>query len=71
MARNFGPFRSGRRALTKPSDADLTRFATISADDIEDATVQFRRDAPAGFRSLLDAKPDETSTELPKLGPES
>lgn len=39
------------------SDADLDRLAKISADDVDAAAVQFRRDAPRGAATLLDALP--------------
>jgi hypothetical protein len=40
-------------------------MSTITAADMEDARVAFRRDAPRAFRDLLDAAPEADTLEPP------
>lgn len=59
--------------LTKPKTADtrapvftageLDRMAEVTSEDIADARDAFRSDAPARFRTLLDATPIDTESQ--------
>lgn len=48
------------RRVARLGAAELERLAEISPADIEDARDAWRKDAPAQFRGLLDAKPTDT-----------
>jgi hypothetical protein len=47
------------------SAARTREVSTITAADVEDARVAFRRDAPRSFRDLLDAAPEADTLEPP------
>lgn len=47
------------RHYTPKSDAELDALAQITPSDIEDAKAAWEEDAPAPFKKLLDAKPDD------------
>ncbi len=42
------------------SDEELDALAEIAPGDVEQAKIQWRKDAPPEFADLLDATPDET-----------
>ena len=41
------------------TEADLDRLAQVSPEDVEEAKVAYRKDAPTRYRDLLDAEPAE------------
>lgn len=47
------------RQYTPKTDAELEALAEITPSDIEDAKAAWEEDAPAPFKKLLDAQPDE------------
>lgn len=41
------------------NDGDLDRIVEVTPEDVEEAKVAFREDAPTRFQDLLDAEPVE------------
>ena len=47
-----------RRKAKHSTEAELDKLAEITPEDIEDAMLQWKRDASPEFKNLLDAEPE-------------
>jgi hypothetical protein len=47
------------------SDEDIDRLSTVGPEDADQGVEDWRRDAPEGYKGLIDAEPDPRDEDKP------